>query len=103
MVDDVALFEQTVRSNTVNFADWAGADEANVGDRDVVGRAVSPDGGDIVVFDRRGGAGFIGIHHDNWADIHPVKIRNVTEKGYAPRRRKSPRKVPTIDLIKRYR
>lgn len=102
MTDDAALFENAVKNNHLNFADWAGAEEVSVGDRDVVGRAIYPDGGDIVVFDTRGRTGFIGIHHDNWSDIHPIKIKNAKDKGYNLRQKKLPRQVPTLELIKRY-
>jgi len=102
MTDDVTLFEQAVKRNHLNFADWAGADDAGMGDRDVVGNAVYPDGGDMVLFDTRGRAGFIGIHHDNWSDIHLVKIKKAADKGYNLRLKKIPRRVPTMDLIKRY-
>ena len=102
MDEDIVRFEQAVKKNRLNFADWAGAEDAGMGDHDVVGRSVYPDGGDLVLYDARGRVGFIGIRHDNWSDINLVKVKKAADKGYNLRLKKIPRLVPTMDLIKRY-
>lgn len=32
-----------------------------------------------MVYDARGRSGFIGVCHDNWSDIHPVKVNTTSE------------------------
>lgn len=100
--DDIARFSAAVTDWGRCYADWAGGQFVHVSDSDIVGRTLYPDGGDWVVYDARGRSGFIGAHHDNWSDIHPVQVKSARKLGIDLRQKKIARAVPTEELMRRY-
>lgn len=102
MSNDIVGFETAIKREIHNFSTWAGTTLIDLADRDVVGRAIHPESGDWVVYDARGQTGLLGVAHDNWSDITPVKIKNAKDRGINLRLKKIPRLVSTIDLMKRY-
>lgn len=103
MSDDIARFKAAMKHNSDNFAEWAGGERLYPEDRDIVGGTLCPDGGDWAVYDARGQTGIIGVHHDNWSDIHPVKLKSAKKFGVNLRAKPIARRVSTIDLMHRYR
>ncbi len=100
--DDIARFEALLIDWGICYADWAGGHRVYPQDRDIVGGGLYPDGGDWVVYDERCRSGFIGVHHDNWSDIHPVKLKSGQKFGANLRLKKIPRRVSTEELMRRY-
>ena len=84
------------------YADWAGGKQIWLSDHEIIDNAVYPESGDWVVYDERGHTGFIGVSHDCWSDILPVKLTKAARKKYDFEHTEIKRSVPTNVLMKRY-
>lgn len=102
LADNIAAFEAQIKDWGICYADWAGGERVYASDRDIAGSGLYPDSGDWLVYDARCRSGMIGVSHDNFSDIRPIKLKSAKKFGVNLRQKIIPHRVSTIELMRRY-